>query len=635
MYHGNAAPMTSLGSGLADIGQRVEQKPVYTFRSGCTENDDFYNPTPSQAARHKARAASFEQKEKKQKSPPDRSVFPTPPLPAQNKNIAPYANNKMVVPPAENRNMKAPTGDRDNKLPAAAPKFPRTYFATEEPRVNGKGDAVFTKDDGHEDCFNKYWMMADMDRKLTIITDTELQLKHVQQESAAKDKIIADSIARMSALQDAQKALGVKDKTIADLTTCVTALQHRVISQQAHITELQTLQTVKQAIAVNGRTPATVDYEMSALAGDHTLVAQKPHQYQRPALPTPDNSQDSAVESFGTPSTNHTKFSPTANPFRMTPDPSDDVFGNGLAPTPGAPSPGKHVGVWSPAAEFGKKPLPELLSSCFKKVEAALHSLPINDIAPIKGRRSSRGEHEIFKLAQEHLECNKMAYIQFEDSDERYWLMLGMLSQEVVKHIFNDSVLGRYPSRHAAAFTRMWDVEQDLRSPKNPRCVDLVHRHKLNETRVALANTIVKTPGFWKWVQLFASEKTDEIVATFAPAFAQRHLKGLYSGLHKAVTEAIKIAIRMRQEPMIFEVFFPRHGIAWGAKFMVHRNKELVGQEITDDKPPYVVRCTALPLVKSKFFGDNTADPIVLHKAEVTVGDRKENLRPNMGRRRY
>ncbi|KAK5166632.1 uncharacterized protein LTR77_008176 [Saxophila tyrrhenica] len=624
----NSAPkqasLKGLGSGIADIGQQLSQavkpqdgqhvgqqvKPqvdqqvgeqgvpvsMWSMRSGCSENDDFYFPTPAQAAREKYLARKAE--EKRKRSP-------------EEKRQASFEKHQKRISDEEKKKQKNKSS-ANNVVTNSVTNFKQHAVATQQaPLLQATaaqaGTRVQSENTSKDNAaFYQQYVKTLIVNHVTELTEKECQLMSAQQAMTAKNKAIEELSARMSMLE-----------------------QH-VLSQQAHISMMQTPQTIVYHPApVYGHTPSTIgpNESVSVARVNHSRLEQQAQQYQRPTSRTPDTADDTASASHRTPSSDLTKVSPSTNPFLTKPHSCDDVFG-GTSPPTVALTPG----AWSPAAEFAKKPLPELLSSCFKKVEASLHALPIEPILPNHGHRLSGPEFEIWKLAQEHLQNNRMASIQMETHEERYWLMLGMLSQEVVKQIFNDSILGHFPGRHAQEFVQLWAEEQDLRRPQNPRCIDLMHRHKLAETRVDLANTIVKMPGFWKWVQTFAADKTDAIISIYAPAFQRNHLNTLHARLHKAVVEATKIAIRMRQEPMIFEIFFPRHGIGWGSKFMVHRNKELVGQEISDEKCPYVVRCTALPLVKYKWFGENTADPVVLHKAEGTVGDRKTNLRPNKQR---
>ena len=72
---------------------------------------------------------------------------------------------------------------------------------------------------------------------------------------------------------------------------------------------------------------------------------------------------------------------------------------------------------------------------------------------------------------------------------------------------------------------------------------------------------------------------------------------------------------------------FPPTGTPWHSDFHVHRNPELVGQKLSNDKSPYGVRIAIMPLIKSKSFANDTAIVKTIHKAEVIVGDREMHMR--------
>ena len=114
----------------------------------------------------------------------------------------------------------------------------------------------------------------------------------------------------------------------------------------------------------------------------------------------------------------------------------------------------------------------------------------------------------------------------------------------------------------------------------------------------------------------------NQIRIAFPPEFAAQ----LQNGLQKPVNEALRIAIRMHCEPTNIMIFYPRVGIGWASDFHVHRNPELQGQILSDDKSPWVVRCTMFPLIKIDYLKGDIETTV--HKGEVILCERKRGLRP-------
>ncbi|KAK3725467.1 hypothetical protein LTR37_000437 [Vermiconidia calcicola] len=458
----------------------------------------------------------------------------------------------------------------------------------------------------------------------------------------ASEKVSKRAAEQLLSQKDAQ--LAEKDQVIADLQQQFAALTHQMQSQQQDLTlemasyqdqityQQSELQSAKQAIMglttpkakqqyiANPRfTKGYSDLQLSAPTMKYPVAPQQQPQNLQDLFYTPQNFTRRPQPLVSPPEVfNGSSY--LTNPFQATPNPADDVFG--------APVPMPTYGVvYLPAADFEKKSLPELLTSCFKKAEMALRGVELVDIISQPGRLP-REQYSIVKLAQEHLHHQKMAYVLLQSVNERSWLMTGLLSHEIVRQVFNAPVLGDFPSTKSFHYTQQWDHEQAHRNIQHPDAGNLPKRFRLAQIRAQYAKDIVAMPGFWKWVQEHVAVKTKEILAVYAVTIPARFHHAVETKIQKAVDEAVRIAIRMRQEPEIYEFFFPSNGCGWNSTYHVHRNAELVGQELSDERTPYVVRCTGLPLVKSKYFGDGSADPTVLHKAEVMVGDRKANLRP-------
>ncbi|KAK4954205.1 hypothetical protein LTR10_007634 [Elasticomyces elasticus] len=72
--------------------------------------------------------------------------------------------------------------------------------------------------------------------------------------------------------------------------------------------------------------------------------------------------------------------------------------------------------------------------------------------------------------------------------------------------------------------------------------------------------------------------------------------------VNRAVLEAFKIGVRMRQEAKLFECIYYRYGCRWYHQQMVQRNEEMEGLACDETPPIYVVRTTMAPRVIEKSF---------------------------------
>ena len=313
-------------------------------------------------------------------------------------------------------------------------------------------------------------------------------------------------------------------------------------------------------------------------------------------------------------------------PFQMTPHPADDVF----AQPPESPTPGPRA---LRQTDFEKKQLPELLASCFIKVEATLRKVPLlNIITP--GPLSFDAE-QIVKLLNEHIGNNrKLVFTMLKDENERYWTMIALISHTIVDYIFKDHIIGNVPSNFSNAYTAVFEEEAAASEHGHPKIDDLVYRHSLADQRAHWARNIVELPGFWKWVQQFTTQMTEKIVHDLSVCFPKPLHGFIRYELFKAINEAMRISIRLKQEPKIYEYIFPTLGTPWNSTFHVHRNPALRGQILGDEKSPWCVRIAATPVVKEREFQES--GPMkdgILHRAEVIVGDRKTHLRAARNRR--
>ena len=194
-----------------------------------------------------------------------------------------------------------------------------------------------------------------------------------------------------------------------------------------------------------------------------------------------------------------------------------------------------------------------------------------------------------------------------------------------MNNVFDDSILDHFGNSFATAcFQQAWDEEHDtkLNDPENLKLRDATH-----EERSHWAQMIIQENGFWKWSKTWTIQTTHLILDNLKAAFPEHCHDELANHLHPAVDECMRAAIRMRTEPTCVEFSFPKMGLSWDSKTMVHRNPDLRGQVLPDEKSPYVIRYTMAPLVIEKYFGNDEPSREILHKAALLVCERNGRLR--------
>jgi hypothetical protein len=311
--------------------------------------------------------------------------------------------------------------------------------------------------------------------------------------------------------------------------------------------------------------------------------------------------------------------------LRLTPNKADDVFGERtMTPTP---NPMALVLADHPRS------LQELLSACFNNVEAAIRNVPILNLLPRNNGRPTYKQMEIITLLQGHLDAKLLAFDLLRDDEGRIYAITALMCHTLVDTIFTEQIIGTNANFSGLAYLAALDEERKAAEHGHPRIRDFPYRNTLAEQRASAARDLVRSPGFWKWLNSTTYNMTKNIVRDYAVCFPDRVTYSLTQELHKAVSEAVRITVRMRQEPNCIEYNFPPTGTPWHSDFHVHRNPELMGQKLTNDKSPYGVRIAIMPLIKSKSFANNTATVKTIHKAEVIVGDRETHMR--LARKRY
>ena len=303
-----------------------------------------------------------------------------------------------------------------------------------------------------------------------------------------------------------------------------------------------------------------------------------------------------------------------------------DGASNVMNVSPQTPTPqpaAQQVSPYNQAAMFNTKPTQELLHSSFAFAESAIRS---GAIAPFhKNLATDQKARELFNACVRHL-CNKKEVTVLLGEDEgRFCLIAGVLNQYLVEEIYRKDTLSEFPCDATNDFIKAWNAEYDV--VKSEMCGNLAFRQSLMTERIEAALEVQNTYGFWKWVQRYIDNITGILATMMAPAIPHRNFANFRMLLFKAVNEAVRLTIRLRTEPNSTEFHCQKIGISWNSRYMVHRNSELIGVELRDDKPDHNTRCGIAPLVKQRYFKEQNEDPTVVHRGEVLVCHRSANLR--------
>ena len=318
-----------------------------------------------------------------------------------------------------------------------------------------------------------------------------------------------------------------------------------------------------------------------------------------------------------------TSDTPQPAGFGMGPNPADDVFGNGHT------TPMSAVGLHTPSPqESPRKTLREAISAVFVNAEAAVRRFQLLPITKIKSSAARR----LIELCQNFLVNRREAFGLLEDPNTRHLLITGVVNHEIVDKILKTGLMSEFQGGESRNFAEAWNeeffaptVERGLRN----------HEAKLElaRRRSAYAVTIANAPGFWVWIQQnIIPTVTDRIANTVAPAVPRDAFPAFRMQLKKAVNDAVKLAIRLRADATRTYFQFPRLGTSWNAETMVSRNLELrnVMAQASNTDLPYHARCVVAPLVTQRYFEAAVEDPEILHKAEVLLVDRAYEVHPIM-----
>ncbi|KAK5725912.1 hypothetical protein LTR15_004102 [Elasticomyces elasticus] len=312
-----------------------------------------------------------------------------------------------------------------------------------------------------------------------------------------------------------------------------------------------------------------------------------------------------------------------------TPNPGDDVFAPDQRPdrftTPTRPAEVYTTSRAAPA-EFETKGYTEILHSTFVKAEYCARTFMIVSVGNSTKDRNAPVQ-DLIKSIGFYLDNIPQARYLLEKAEFRTAVITGYFNRRIGEEILTNGIFSYYPADlWSTQYAAAWDEEQRvLQSVADANNYELRQAHAENRARIAKMMSTL--PGFQQWIKDAAGDLTQLIFKEVAfLCHPVNHPKAL-AALHRAVLEAFKIGVRMRQEAKLFECVYYRYGCRWDHQQMVQRNEEMEGLACDETPPIYVVRCTMAPKVVEKSFVSGQMFVDVLHKGEVILCDRKTNLR--------
>ncbi|KAK0893181.1 hypothetical protein LTR02_012997 [Friedmanniomyces endolithicus] len=335
--------------------------------------------------------------------------------------------------------------------------------------------------------------------------------------------------------------------------------------------------------------------------------------YPRTQFNTQSNVQPTIQTNFH----NYTAVIPTVTPNNTpviggftTPNQNDDVFG------PTLPS----------LVRYEQKGYTELLHSTFVKAENVAR-LYVNEPTRGGGRVRAEAVECVVKLCGEHINNLHQARQMMDVPDLRIALITGVFCDMLVDKILTNHVLGTFPhdiwtSRYMTAYDNEVWASTDYDASKN---FPLRHSYAMERCRVA--QIICALPGFQQWLKDKADLLTAAFLSKVLPLIHQSNYIHAEVALHSSVLEALKIAVRMRQEAKITDCFSYKFGCRWDHREMVQRNEEMQNRACDEVPSIFVIRITMAPRVVQKHFANDRLNIDMCHKGEVILCERRRNLR--------
>ncbi|KAK0918437.1 hypothetical protein LTR91_008223 [Friedmanniomyces endolithicus] len=293
-----------------------------------------------------------------------------------------------------------------------------------------------------------------------------------------------------------------------------------------------------------------------------------------------------------------------------TPNQNDDVFG------PTLPS----------LVRYEQKGYTELLHSTFVKAENVARMF-VSEPTRGGGRVRAEAIECIVKLCGEHINNLHQARQMMDVPDLRIALITVIFCDMLVDNILTSHVLGTFPhdiwtSRYMTAYDNEVWASNDYDASKN---FPLRHSYAMERCRVA--QIICALPGFQQWLKDKADVLTAAFLSKVLPLIHQSNYVHAEVALHSSVLEALKIAVRMRQEAKITDCFSYKFGCRWDHREMVQRNEEMQNRACDEVPSIFVIRITMAPRVVQKHFANERLNIDMCHKGEVILCERRRNLR--------
>jgi hypothetical protein len=305
--------------------------------------------------------------------------------------------------------------------------------------------------------------------------------------------------------------------------------------------------------------------------------------------------------------------------FQHSPDPDDDVFGPGQRGQQAPSSQQRQL------AQFAKKDLTILISSGFAKAENAVRTCFLST-TPIKARDPA--VRDVIAMGVNLTENQNLVYDMLNHPAGRQDLLAALVNKWLVDHVYKEVLIDAAGDGQAGMTLRQFMTQEDsMQNNGVTPAMNWEARAALAHERVQVANRICeRTPQFWEWTKGLAHRLTSALMDIFA-FFIPAHMWELCKvSMNAAVTEVMRIVIRMRREPVYIDINWPHVGSAWAYKSMVNRSTHLNHQELTQERSQFVIALPVTPDMIRKTFQGNVIRETI-HKTEVFLLPRKGNLR--------
>lgn len=623
------------------------QDTVATFRSGASENDEFFYSSPHAKMQYQlARARASNPKARAQSSKHTATVEPpTAYMAASSPSTEAGTGTVMLTPPSPQHILLSP--EDLAAVQAQAIQHAHAELTASYQRQVNEISQYYQQLLAERDNQSHYYQqqLGDMHNELGAAKQyfdhhcNELT-QHYQSQLVGKDiKINTYKTELQTLKQQRQQKSKAREFDTLEIDDKLKAL-YKLIDE----TEIG--KADGKSVAMNAATPANqvafkepatnvlpAGRQLTPSTGNSTPTPR--HWYQQPAPSTFPGAHPSVQPaSYGshecspdyTSSTSSTstvvqggkKGENSCKELQVVPNPDDDVFG-GFRPAQLGPG----LTYFFETTGFEQKGLSEAISACFSQIEGAVRVLPMVRMKNVP--RSSKALYELIDKCQEHIEHRGEAFNMLGSGDEKYLMITGVLHRVIIDTVFREPIITEFQSPYRVDLTYFWDQEVKSREKD---IMDVDNRAEYGRRRAELANLTIQLNGFWRWLHGYTNTVLQKVCREVEAAFPDSHQGTLRANLWGPIHDALCLVARIRCDPRYFEYHFQKVGCVWDNNYMVVRNEGLIGQEMANIRTPFVVRCTVRPLVKIKKLDRDDCHIKTVHKAEVLVAPRKKNLRP-------